>query len=61
MRKPCACFSPITKPKSSTKKRAAGRKLITQAKAKKNNGKILIYVNNRLEGNALETIAAMVA
>jgi len=37
--------------------RAAGRKLIETGK--KANGKTLIYVNNRLEGNALETIAAM--
>jgi hypothetical protein len=29
-------------------------------KAKKNAGKTLIYVNNRLEGNALETIAGMI-
>ena len=38
--------------------RAAGRKLISDGKAAKK--KTLIYVNNRLEGNALETIAAMI-
>jgi len=38
--------------------RAAGRKLIAAGKAAKK--KTLIYINNRLEGNALETIAAMV-
>jgi uncharacterized protein YecE (DUF72 family) len=38
--------------------RAAGRKLISEGKAAKK--KTLIYVNNRLEGNALETIAAMI-
>ena len=39
--------------------RAAGRKLIAQGKAAQGKKKTLIYVNNRLEGNALETIAAM--
>ncbi len=38
--------------------RAAGRKLIAEAKKEKK--KTLIYVNNRLKGNALETISAMV-
>ncbi|MEQ2008786.1 MAG: hypothetical protein ABMA26_18555 [Limisphaerales bacterium] len=39
--------------------RKAGRKLIAEAKQK---GKqAFIYINNRLEGNALETISAMVA
>jgi hypothetical protein len=38
--------------------RAAGRKLIAAARAAKK--KTLVYVNNRLEGNALETIAAMI-
>jgi len=38
--------------------RAAGRKLIAEGKAARN--RTFIYVNNRLEGNALETIAAMV-
>ena len=37
--------------------RAAGKKLIAEGKAAKK--KTFIYVNNRLEGNALETIAAM--
>jgi len=37
--------------------RDAGKKLIDEAKKEKK--KTLIYVNNRLEGNALETIAAM--
>jgi len=37
--------------------RAAGRKLIAEGKAAKK--KTFIYVNNRLEGNALETIAGM--
>ena len=39
--------------------RAAGRKLIAEGKSAKKDKKTLIYVNNRLEGNALETISAM--
>jgi uncharacterized protein YecE (DUF72 family) len=38
--------------------RVAGRGLIAAGKAAKK--KTLIYINNRLEGNALETIAAMI-
>ena len=41
--------------------RAAGAKLIAQGKAAGGNKKTFIYVNNRLEGNALETIDAMLA
>lgn len=37
--------------------REAGKKLIAEGKKEKK--KTLIYVNNRLDGNALETIAAM--
>ena len=40
--------------------RAAGRKLIAAGKSAAGTKKTLIYVNNRLEGNALETIAAMI-
>jgi len=40
--------------------RAAGRALIAQAKEAGAKRKTFIYVNNRLEGNALETISAMV-
>jgi uncharacterized protein YecE (DUF72 family) len=39
--------------------RAAGGALITQGKAAGPGRKTFIYVNNRLEGNALETIDAM--
>ena len=39
--------------------RAAGAALITEGKAVGPERKTLIYVNNRLEGNALETIDAM--
>ena len=39
--------------------RAAGQKLIAEGKQADGNKKTFIYVNNRLEGNALETIAAM--
>ena len=40
--------------------RAAGTKLIAEGKAAARKKKTFIYVNNRLEGNALETIAGMV-
>jgi uncharacterized protein YecE (DUF72 family) len=40
--------------------RAAGRKLIAEGKAASPKKKTFIYVNNRLEGNALETIGAMI-
>lgn len=39
--------------------RAAGKRLIAEGKAAQT--KTFIYLNNRLEGNALETIAAMLA
>jgi hypothetical protein len=39
--------------------RAAGAKLIAEGNASAGKKKTFIYVNNRLEGNALETIAAM--
>ena len=39
--------------------RAAGRKLIAKGREAKGKKKTFIYVNNRLEGNALETIAAL--
>ena len=40
--------------------RAAGQKLIAEGKARGPNRRSFLYVNNRLEGNALTTIAAMV-
>ena len=40
--------------------RAAGRQLIAQGKTSEGRKKTLIYVNNRLEGNALETISSMI-
>ena len=40
--------------------RAAGRALIAEGKASAGKVKTFIYVNNRLEGNALETISAMI-
>ena len=40
--------------------RAAGKALIAEGKEAGQKKKTFIYVNNRLEGNALETIAAMV-
>ena len=39
--------------------RAAGRRLISQGKAGGPNRKTLLFVNNRLEGNALASIGAM--
>lgn len=39
--------------------RAAGKALIAEGKEAAQRKKTFIYVNNRLEGNALETIAAM--
>jgi uncharacterized protein YecE (DUF72 family) len=51
-------FSPYKAVKEVNEEaRAAGRKLI--AAAKQQGKKAFIYVNNRLEGNALETISAM--
>ncbi len=41
--------------------RAAGARLIKQTVADQGRTKAFIYVNNRFEGNALETIEAMVA
>ncbi|HWI59706.1 MAG TPA: DUF72 domain-containing protein, partial [Bacillota bacterium] len=40
--------------------RAAGGRLIREARDRGGATKGFIYVNNRFEGNALETIAAMV-
>jgi hypothetical protein len=39
--------------------RAAGRALVVEGKTAGANGRTFIFVNNRLEGNALGTIAAM--
>jgi hypothetical protein len=39
--------------------RAAGRTLIAEGQAAGPKGKTFIYVNNRLEGNAISTITAM--
>jgi len=40
--------------------RAAGRTLISEGKAAGPKAKTFIYVNNRLEGNAISTIEAMI-
>jgi hypothetical protein len=40
--------------------RAAGRALIAGGRAAGPKAKAFIYVNNRLEGNAISTIAAMI-
>lgn len=41
--------------------RAAGAALIKEGKAEAKKPKVFIFVNNRLEGNALETISAMLS
>jgi uncharacterized protein YecE (DUF72 family) len=43
----------------NTEARIAGRSLLAEGKAEGQKRKTFIYVNNRLEGNALSTIAAM--
>ena len=40
--------------------RAAGRTLIAEGKAAGSTRRTFVFVNNRLEGNAISTIAAMV-
>jgi len=56
-------FSPYTRAlEVNTKARAAGAQLLREGIAPENRDcKTFLYVNNRLEGNALETIAAMLA
>ena len=54
-------FQPYDKVKEANPDaRAAGRELIAEGKSTAPERKTFIYVNNRMEGNALETIAAMV-
>jgi uncharacterized protein YecE (DUF72 family) len=53
-------FQPYDKLKETNPEaRAAGKALIATGKTTEPDRKTFIYVNNRLEGNALETIAAM--
>jgi uncharacterized protein YecE (DUF72 family) len=53
-------FQPYDKVKEQNPDaRAAGNALVTEGKAAGPDRKTFIYVNNRLEGNALETIDAM--
>jgi uncharacterized protein YecE (DUF72 family) len=55
-------FQPYDKAREENPEaRAAGKALITEGKAASTGRKTFIYVNNRLEGNALETIAAMLS
>ncbi|MBI2928658.1 MAG: DUF72 domain-containing protein [Verrucomicrobia bacterium] len=55
-------FSPYNKIKEvNDEGRAAGAKLIAETAARGGKGRAFLYVNNRFEGNALETIAAMIA
>jgi len=41
--------------------RAAGRQLIAEGKGAEPKRRTFVFVNNRLEGNAISTIAAMIA
>jgi hypothetical protein len=53
-------FQPYDKVKEENPPaRAAGKALIAEAKAAGSGRETFIYGNNRLEGNALETIEAM--
>jgi hypothetical protein len=55
-------FQPYDKVKEPNQDaREAGKSLVAEGKAAGPERKTFIYVNNRLEGNALETIDAMVA
>jgi len=54
-------FQPYDKVKEpNPEARAAGKALIAEGKEVGKDRKTFIYVNNRLEGNALETINAMI-
>ena len=54
-------FEPYDSIKEETAEaRAAGRALIEEGKAAGPKFRTFIYVNNRLEGNAIATIAAMI-
>jgi hypothetical protein len=54
-------FQPYDKTKEvNDEARKAGADLIKEGKAAGAKKKTLIFVNNRLEGNALETISAMI-
>jgi hypothetical protein len=55
-------FQPYDKLKEANPNaRAAGKALIAEGKAAGQGRKTFIYVNNRLEGNALETIGAIIS
>jgi uncharacterized protein YecE (DUF72 family) len=55
-------FQPYDKLKEANPDaRAAGKALITESKEAGKSRKTFIYVNNRLEGNALETIGAIIS
>ena len=54
-------FQPYDQTKEvNAEARKAGAELIKEGKAAGTKKKTLIFVNNRLEGNALNTIAAMI-
>jgi hypothetical protein len=53
-------FEPYDRVKEqNAEARAAGRRLIEEGKAAGPKRKTFVFVNNRLEGNAITTIAAM--
>jgi hypothetical protein len=55
-------FQPYDKVKEpNPEARAAGKALIAEGKAAGPERKTFIYLNNRLEGNALETIGAIIS
>ena len=55
-------FQPYNETKEVNEEaRKAGAELIKQGKSVDAGKKTLIFVNNRMEGNALETISAMMA
>ncbi len=54
-------FEPYNSVKEENQEaRAAGRALIAEGQAAGSKRRTFVYVNNRLEGNAISTIAAMV-
>ena len=62
LRQPVKTFQPYDSVKEpNPEARKAARALIAEALAGAPERKTMIYVNNRLEGSALETIAAMLA
>jgi hypothetical protein len=53
-------YDRTNQPRGCLRAQAAGRALIAEGKAAGPKQRTFIYVNNRLEGNAISTIAAMI-